>query len=297
MNGPAEREPIVALPRAKCADTRSEQQSEVCGKVPFLTSGGDKLQAKHTFGVTWSPPRHAYPAPYPPICNYDPFPPVGSSMFRTPWARRATSGAICDRHCDTDVDDLALSFKNLSICDIVEQPTTSKQKLSESGNQCRNNNYGFGFTTVPPRAPLAALVRDSATVRPVGRPNELVLPTSSCLDAHTYQTSVDICPQYAVKSYAMPRRLGTGDSPTSSCHRDRPRSRASRLSTASRSSSMSSMASTDSNDSEIPETPSSTPPPDHADLPLSWLPNPHLKNQPPYLIAISPDIHSIALPL
>nr|ADN97191.1 A2 mating-type protein [Phanerodontia chrysosporium] len=92
---------------------------------------------------------HAYPAPYPPVCHYDPFP--VHHTFTLPWPRAAPPN--CGRESpssDANINDLICAFRRMTLVttDSAQNPETS-------------NFAVCGFATRPAQAPLPALIQSS----------------------------------------------------------------------------------------------------------------------------------------
>nr|ADN97171.1 A2 mating-type protein [Phanerodontia chrysosporium] len=99
-------------------------------------------------------PAHAYPAPFPPICHYDPFPLDETRSFQVPWLR-STSLQHGTRMSDATVDSLIQSFGKLSLDDDgLVDCKTNKFHPALTHDSC-------GLESKPLDAPLAALVRHS----------------------------------------------------------------------------------------------------------------------------------------
>jgi len=99
---------------------------------------------------TLSAPEHAYPATYPPSCDYDPFPTQPDvRSFSTPWPRKPSLNSI--RHDSIDVLQLTSMFEGLKIgspADDIHDPVQASHLPS-----------AIGFHIIPPLAPLPCLVR------------------------------------------------------------------------------------------------------------------------------------------
>ncbi len=132
-----------------------------------------------------SGPEHAFPAPYPPHCSYDPFP--SGRDLDLPWPRPPVSTSLVrsDR-LSGEVSDLIDGFAALSIhCDKTSEDRTQPRA---AGQHC------IGFAVICPRAPHPASVRNRSS-RPVG---------SSCRSARKRLSSVPLFSSPPAPS--MPRR-------------------------------------------------------------------------------------------
>nr|ADN97187.1 A2 mating-type protein [Phanerodontia chrysosporium] len=91
---------------------------------------------------------HVYPAPYPPVCHYDPFSAATeSSRLSLPWPYRSSKS--CVQSTSVSIEELVAAFSRMSLR--CSEFTAPRGHVSHF--------HGIGFTSHAPRAPLSALVR------------------------------------------------------------------------------------------------------------------------------------------
>lgn len=107
-------------------------------------------------------PDHAYPAPYPPICQYDPFPIHERVIpFSIPWLRRplpSQAGALAHT-ADGAIDEIVALLENLTLDGVASSSPT----LAGRAGFC-------GYVEVQ-TAPLPALIRASGAATSLSSPN------------------------------------------------------------------------------------------------------------------------------
>ncbi|KAI0652025.1 hypothetical protein C8Q79DRAFT_73165 [Trametes meyenii] len=110
----------------------------------------------HLLPLDTGAPDHAFPAPYPPICSYDPFPITSNGgTFLSPWPRTVASQQ--PRRAAIDLDDLVRSFSRITISDDDLGRALSNESCTPSYNAVSRNTVGF--VTPCSRAPHPAMIR------------------------------------------------------------------------------------------------------------------------------------------
>lgn len=93
-------------------------------------------------------PPHAFPAPYPPSCSYDPFPTNSGSFSSHYWLR---SPSTTTRTTAVDVDALVDQFSRLNVKD-------SRGAATQNSGSRELSSVTLAFTTRPLPAPLPSFV-------------------------------------------------------------------------------------------------------------------------------------------
>nr|ADN97175.1 A2 mating-type protein [Phanerodontia chrysosporium] len=209
--------------------------------------------------LTSQRPAHAYPAPFPPICHYDPFPLHDSNRrFITTWSRRSSPSQARAALPNDAIDTVVSLFAKMSLNDESHLPPSS-EPLGPSDLR--------GFTVIPMKAPLPALIRSTASSAPQVVANRMNSLSGSCsqpsqfvhgrhvsrlaLGLSVQNPSNSRCPKFAIPSFVTPHQTRDfhSASPPPKVHPPR--------STSVSSTSSSSSASTTSSDGHdsLPSTP------------------------------------------
>ncbi|KAF8445583.1 hypothetical protein L210DRAFT_928319 [Boletus edulis BED1] len=137
----------------------SDSQLPRSSKVDLSKGTTEVNMSKDAFFASSSPP-HTFPSPYPPSCNYDPFPCKGGPVhFSMPEWRRVPDGKRL-HSISIPIDDLVEKFSHLSVRDGA-YPNGSPRLLSHAAT--------VAITVIPSRAPHPSLI-----VRKYTQPTNLV---------------------------------------------------------------------------------------------------------------------------
>lgn len=153
-----------------------------------------------------TPPIHAFPSPYPPICAYEPFPleSRGQMFSAFQWMRRPNRNA-CSRSSVTDMNDLADRFALLSVRDIYSK---------RSRGNCRGMQDSLAATSIititPPPAPHPALIKPRKIVSSSARCSPFPIvrapqPTSQVFTRST-ASSIPLPPPFHPENNISSRR-------------------------------------------------------------------------------------------
>lgn len=103
-------------------------------------------------------PSHAFPSSYPPSCSYNPFPlRKEDRVFTTSWRR--TFRSQTPRRSDVDVTELTVMLSQVCLDGELETVGHSESPKEHSYPSPWALSSASCFTSIPPRAPLPALVR------------------------------------------------------------------------------------------------------------------------------------------
>nr|ADN97183.1 A2 mating-type protein [Phanerodontia chrysosporium] len=164
------------------------------------TSPPPKCQG--VYGISCERPAHAFPAPYPPICHYDPFPVRdGAARFETPWLRSAPSTSTYLASACGDIDDLisniaALTLQDSTAAEVHTSHTVAPcpQRASPCNPSAKCAAGRFTSALSWTNCPLG----DNTSRRPRKRPNAGQLPKIS-----THSTRL---PSHPYASHSRPAR-------------------------------------------------------------------------------------------
>ncbi|KAI0785475.1 hypothetical protein BC629DRAFT_1517302 [Irpex lacteus] len=181
--------------QVKCADTKViHNPSSMSTQISMGgTLGAQSNPGRRTpcpFHIDYAP--HAFPNPFPPACDYKPFPILdGPQTFDTPWPRHAGTDQRKNQVNDalTDVEQLCLPLSRLNLKDSqssseVVPPRSRTRRLRDHIAPC------FPSLIRPPSAPLPALLPVTVTVHTSDYTHDsLASSSSSSLSRHIVYAS------------------------------------------------------------------------------------------------------------
>ncbi|KAH9949426.1 hypothetical protein B0H21DRAFT_728964 [Amylocystis lapponica] len=166
---------------------------------------------------------HAFPAPYPPPCAYDPFPiQKDSRHFATPWPRMAAESHSQRSPC-VDMTQLSGLFEKLRVTDAVRKGDRRPSAVPRTSVQSRTrwsdkSAAAIGFTTAVPLAPLPSFLPATTVAVASKRPIPAIHASSNVSFSPLESTQVTSSLTTSTKktglrkAVRLPRRMPTSAS-------------------------------------------------------------------------------------